>query len=122
MVAAPTRSDRWTAVILLSTAAIFPAGILGLYFFAHEPVDWRHALEVAMAPENRARMQFILLGIGAVLSGTAAATTTFARHRLILRVLFFSASALTLCYVFTGMWLLAFVSALPLWWFYKVAG
>ena len=120
MATASPRADRWTAAVLLLMAAILPAGMLYLYLFSSESVGWRHALDVAMAPDSGAREQFILLGIGAALSAIAAATISLARHRLVLRTLFFSASALTLCYALTGMWLLVLVSALPLWWAYKV--
>jgi Kef-type K+ transport system membrane component KefB len=120
MATASPRTDRWTAVILLAMAAIFPTGILGLYFF-YQSNDWRHAAEVAMAPEHGARVQFVLLGIGAVLSWIAAAITTVARQRVVLRTLFFAASAVSVSYAVASMWPLALVSALPLWWCYKVS-
>src|SRR5205807_7300330 len=107
MAPASPRTDRWTAVILLVMAAIFPTGILGLYFI-YQSSDLRRAAEVAMAPEHGARVQFVLLGIGAALSWIAAAITTVARQRTVLRTLFFTASALSASYAVADMWPLAF--------------
>jgi Na+-transporting NADH:ubiquinone oxidoreductase subunit NqrE len=100
-------------------AAIFPTGILGLYFLYQSP-NLHHALEVAMAPENGARAQFIHLGIGAALSWIAAAVALGARQRVVLRTLLIAAAGLTVSYLMAGMWPLAFVSALPLWWCYRI--
>ena len=121
MTTAAPHASRWTAATLLAMAAVLPAGILFLYLFTTEPADWRHRLEVAVEPASGTRVQFILLAIGASVSAIAAGAIAVSRRRLILRTAFACAVALTLAYAVTSMWLLVFVSALPLWWAYKVA-
>lgn len=121
MSTAASHSDRWTAVALLAMSTVLPAAILYLYFFTTEPVDWRHRLEVAMEPEGGARMHVILLATGAIASALAAALIAFSRHRIVLRVALVAAVGVTLSYAISSMWLLVFVSVLPLWWAYKVA-
>jgi len=121
MTTAAPHASRWTAATLLAMAAVLPAGILFLYLFTTEPADWRHRLEVAVEPASGTRVQFILLAIGASVSAIAAGAIAVSRRRLILRTAFACAVTLTLAYAVTSMWLLVFVSALPLWWAYKVA-
>ena len=121
MTTAAPHASRWTAATLLAMAAVLPAGILFLYLVTTEPADWRHRLEVAVEPASGTRMQFILLAIGASVSALAAGAIAVSRRRLILRTAFACAVTLTLAYAVTSMWLLVFVSALPLWWAYKVA-
>ena len=113
--------SRWPAVTLLAMAAVLPAGILFMYLFTTEPIDWRHRLQVAMEPEGGARVKFVLLAVGAAVSTIAASVVALSKHRLVLRGAFACATALTLAYAVTGMWLFVLVSALPLWWAYKVA-
>jgi hypothetical protein len=121
MITTAPRTDRWTAVTLLAMAAFLPAGVLFLYLFTTEPVDLRHRLEVAMEPDGGGRMKFVLLAVGAAVSAIAAAAIAMSRRRVILRTALACAATLTLSYAVTGMWLFMFVSALPLWWAYKVA-
>jgi hypothetical protein len=102
-------------------AAVLPAGILFMYLFTTEPVDWRHRLEVAMEPDSGTRVKFILLPVGAAVSTIAACVVALSKQRLVLRGAFACATALTLAYALLGMWLFVLVSALPLWWAYKVA-
>jgi hypothetical protein len=102
-------------------AAVLPAGVLLMYLFTFEPNDWRHRFEVAMDPEGGTRVKFVLLAVGAAVSTIAAWVVALSKHRLVLRGVFACATALTLAYAALGMWLFVLVSALPLWWVYKVA-
>jgi hypothetical protein len=102
-------------------AAVLPAGILLRYLFTAEPADWRHRLEVAMEPEGGTGVRFVVLASGAAVSTIAACVVALSKHRLVLRGAFACATALSLTYAAMGMWLLVLVSALPLWWAYKVA-
>jgi len=113
--------NRWPAVTLLAMAAVLPAGLLFMYLFTTEPADWRHRLEVAMEPGDGARVKFILLAAGAAVSTVAACVVALSKHRLVLRGAFSCAAVLMLAYAAMGMWLFVLVSALPLWWAYKVA-
>ena len=114
------RADRWTAVTLLAMAAVLPGGMLFLYLFTTRPIDPWHRLEIAMASDSGARVQFVLLFVGVAVSSLAAGTMAISKNRVALRAAFAIAVVLALSYVVTGMWLLAFVAALPLWWAYKV--
>ena len=121
MTATAPNPNRWPAVTLLAMAAALPAGVLLMYLFATEPADWRHRLEVAMEPEGGTRVKFYLLASGAAISTIAACVVALSKHRLVLRGAFACATALTLAYAAMGMWLYVLVSALPLWWAYRVA-
>ena len=121
MTATATNPNRWPAVTLLAMAAVLPAGVLLMYLFTTEPADWRHRLEVALEPEGGTRVKFFLLASGATISTIAACAVALSKHRLVLRGAFACATALTLAYAAMGMWLFVLVSALPLWWAYKVA-
>ena len=112
---------RWPAVSLLSLAAILPAGILFMYLFTTEPADWRHRLEIAMEVGGGVRVKFILLAVGVVVPIAAACVVALSKRRLALRGAFACATALTLAYAAMGMWPFALVSAVPLWWAYKVS-
>lgn len=120
MIAVATRADRWTAVTLLSMAAVFPAAIVGLYLF-HGINDWQRAFSVAMEPDSPIRYFFPVLIAGAVLSLLGALTVAISRHRTVLRLVLGLAGSLTIAYAVLGAWSLALVSALPLWWLYRVA-
>jgi len=120
MVSATTRTDRWTAVTLLGMAAVFPAGIVGLYLF-YGTTDWQHGFSIAMEPDSPIRYLFLLSIAGAILSLTAAVTVAVSHHRAVLRVMLGLAVCLTVTYALLSAWSLVFVSALPLWWLYRTA-
>jgi hypothetical protein len=108
---------RLTAASLLGLAAVFPAGIVGLYLFHAR--DWQDAFSVAMAPDSPIRYQFPLLIVGAVLSLAGAVSLAVSHHRVIFRIVLAVAVALSLTYAVLGAWSLMLVSALPFWWLYK---
>jgi hypothetical protein len=115
------RSIRWTAVTLLGLAAIAPAGIWYIYLFATETPGWRASLDYALSPENEIQYLFVLFAVGAVFSAIAAATVALCKRQLVLRMFLGGAIAQTLAYAYVGAWSLVLVSALPLWWLYKVS-
>jgi len=115
------RSIRWTAVTLLSLAAIKPASIWYIYLFTTETPGWRVSLDYALSPENEIRYLFVLFAVGAAFSAIAAATVALCKRRLVLRMFIGGAIAQTLAYAYVGAWSLVLVSALPLWGLYKVS-
>jgi len=120
MATTSARTDRRTAVALLGMAAIFPAGIVGLYLF-YGTSDWQHAFSVAMESGSPVRHLFPLLIAGAILSLAAAVTVAVSRRRIVLRSVLGFAVSLTVAYALLSAWSLVFVSALPLWWLYRIA-
>ena len=115
------QSIRWTAVTLLGLAAITPAGIWYIFLFATETPGWRASLDYALSQENEIRHLFVLFAAGAAFSAIAAATVALCKRQLVLRVFLGGAIAQTLTYAYVGAWTLVLVSALPLWWLYKVS-
>ena len=111
--------DRWTAATLLGMAAVFPAGIVCLYLF-YGSSNWQREFSVAMASESPIRYMFPLSIAGAVVSLAAAITVAVIRQRAVLRVTLLLTVSLTIAYAAFSAWSLAFVSALPLWWVYRV--
>ena len=110
---------RVAAVSLLGLAAVFPAGIVGLYLF--HAGDWRHAFSVAVAADSPVRYQFPLLIAGAVLSLAGAVSLAVNDQRRMFRIVLGVAVALTVAYAAFGAWALMIVSVLPLWWLHKGA-
>lgn len=92
-----------------------------MYLLAAEPIDWRHQVEIAMEAGGGTKVRFILLAVGVVVPIVAACVVALSRHRLVLRSAFACSTALTLAYAAMGMWPFALVSAIPLWWAYKVS-
>jgi len=121
MTAITPNPSRWPAVTLLAMSAALPAGVLLMYLFATDSAEWRHRFEVAMEPDGGARLKFLVLAAGAAVSTIAAIVVAASKHRYVLRGAFACATALALTYAAMGMWLFVLVSALPLWWAYKVA-
>jgi hypothetical protein len=120
MTKAVAHVDRWTAVALLGMAAIFPAGIVGLFFF-YGTSGWQHGFSVASEADSPIRYVFPVLTAGAVLSLVAAVTVAVSHRRVVLRSILGLAVSLTVAYGLIGAWSLVFVSALPLWWLYRTA-
>ena len=111
--------DRWTAAVLLGMATVFPAGIVSLHLF-YGSSDWQHEFSVAMAPESPIRYIFPLSIAGAVVSFAAAITVAVIRQRAVLRLTLFLTISLTVAYAVFSAWSLVLISALPLWWVYKL--
>ncbi|HVJ22692.1 MAG TPA: hypothetical protein VM756_02015, partial [Burkholderiales bacterium] len=86
MATATAGTDRWTAAALLGMAAVFPAGIVGLYLF-YGTTDWQQELSVAMKPDSPLRYLFQVSIAGAILSLAAAVTVAVSHHRAVLRVI-----------------------------------
>jgi hypothetical protein len=120
MATAAARTDRWTAATLLGMAAVFPAGIVGLYLFSGT-TDWQQGLSVAMKPDSPLRYLFPVSIVGAILSLAAAVAVAVSHRRAVLRVVLGLAVCLTVVYGLLNAWALVLVSALPLWWLYKSA-
>jgi hypothetical protein len=114
-------SIRWTTVALLTLSAIAPTGIWYIHLFTIDAEHWRASLADALSPENEIRYLFVLLAVCGTFSAIAAATVALCKRRFILCALFAGAIAQTLAYAYVGAWSLVFVSALPLWWLYKVS-
>jgi hypothetical protein len=92
----------------------------GLYLFYESGGAWRSLLEYALSKENEDRALFVVMGIAGVFSLVALAVVAFARGKLLLRSILVGGVVQAIAYAILGGWFLAFLSAMPLWWVYKV--
>ena len=102
----------------MSAAASFIAW--GIYLFGVNGEAWRSSLESALSADNEYRVFFVVMGVAGLFSLVALAVVAIARRRLLLRSVLIGGVAQSIAYAVLGGWFLAFLSAMPLWWVYKV--
>jgi hypothetical protein len=112
--------SRVTAAAFFLMSALASGIALGLYLFYENGGAWRSLLEYALSKDNEDRALFVVMGIAGVFSLIALAVVAFARGRLILRSILIGGVVQSIAYAVLGGWFLALLSAMPLWWVYKV--